>query len=271
MAEDQAEDVEWEDELNFASWLGSADLTAPKRDDKSKRQLKREKRQRVEAAAALRGEGAGGAAYERGPRASKARTAESATGSGMLPIKNTHGTLTDNTEVDLAKLGKKRRSVVLAEERKAKGLEEGEEEKEEANKKQKKGAAGGKGDKGGKGSGKVGDPNDKSTVFVQQLARTVTNEMLQKRFSEIGPVKNAFVVPTKGGKALPFGYVQLYVAFLLAACCLVLLGGTAALAANIAYNVLWLCLCVLCTINRLRSLVCSLQSPPIQSFSPTSR
>ena len=50
---------------------------------------------------------------------------------------------------------------------------------------------------------------DWSTVFVRHLSSAVNNEVLQERFSEVGPVKHAFVVPSKDSTTLAFGYVQL--------------------------------------------------------------
>ncbi len=51
--------------------------------------------------------------------------------------------------------------------------------------------------------------NDPRTVFVRNLEASVTNEQLQEFFSEVGPVKNAFLVKRgRDGPHRGFGFVQ---------------------------------------------------------------
>ena len=51
--------------------------------------------------------------------------------------------------------------------------------------------------------------NDPRTVFVRGIDASVTNEQLQEFFSEVGPVKNAFLVRRgKYGPHRGFGFVQ---------------------------------------------------------------
>ena len=53
------------------------------------------------------------------------------------------------------------------------------------------------------------DVNDSGTVFVRGLASSVDDEKLLNRFSDVGPVRSAFVVRTgAGGASKGFGFVK---------------------------------------------------------------